>query len=641
MTENKKYCMGCMKEIGEDVTVCPHCSYNALSSQNPPFLNKGSLISGKYLVGKVESFATDSITYIGLDTETQTTVSIIEFYPEKIVSRGVNVTEVSIKIGCEELFRSTLQSFIDLWTDLKEVTGFPCLPQVSDILLFNSTAYAVCTYKDCITLESYFKDKPPLAPKKAFAAFKGILSALRKLHNIGIVHGDISPKTVCVGADGKIHLNRFAIKQCHSATSELRARPVSGFAPTELYGNEPDPTPSSDIYSFTALLYYAITGTVPTDSVKRAVKDDMVLPSQVAEKLTKNEVSGIIRGLAVMPENRIPDAGGLMALLYAPKAGGQKPQNVRTPKAPTQKTSAPEKKPKEKKIPVVSLPKPEKKEKPVREPKGPKVAKAPKEPKAKTSSSNNMIPLMIGTFSGVIAVCFIIFSILYTTVLYKTHDIPFMNSVFSSFSFLPMNKGAEDVNADVDDITTTKAPVDYERSYVTVPDFKVHTYDSVQTNEVFNRNFTIKYKFQASKEYEKNTIISQSLTPGESVLSGSQITLVISEGVAQIELVDVIGMPYQAAKEKLEQAGFKVKQDLRKNDGKQTAGEVFLMSKVAGLEFDEGTEIVLTVWDKVEVTTTKATTTEKEETTKKKDKETSKKETTTKKKESSTKKNEE
>ena len=204
-----------------------------------------------------------------------------------------------------------------------------------------------------------------------------------------------------------------------------------------------------------------------------------------------------------------------------------------------------------------------------------------------------------------------------------------------------MNKGAEDVNADVDDITTTKAPVDYERSYVTVPDFKVHTYDSVQTNEVFNRNFTIKYKFQASKEYEKNTIISQSLTPGESVLSGSQITLVISEGVAQIELVDVIGMPYQAAKEKLEQAGFKVKQDLRKNDGKQTAGEVFLMSKVAGLEFDEGTEIVLTVWDKVEVTTTKATTTEKEETTKKKDKETSKKETTTKKKESSTKKNEE
>lgn len=627
MTENKRYCMGCMNEIGEDVTVCPHCSYNSLSSQNPPFLAKGSMISGKYLVGKVESFATDSITYIGLDTETQTTVSIIEFYPEKIVTRGMNVTEVTIKMGCEDLFRGTLQSFIDLWTDLKDTTGLPCLPQVTDILLFNSTAYAVCAYKDCITLESYFKDKPPLSPKKAFSAFKGILTALRKLHNIGIVHGDISPKSVCVGADGKIHLNRFAIKQCHSANSELRARPVSGFAPVELYGNEPDPTPCSDIYSFTALLYYAITGTVPNDSVKRAVKDDMVLPSQVAEKLSKNEISGIIRGLAVMPENRISDVGSLMALLYAPKAPGQKPQNVKQAKAGTPKTKPVAAKPNVREI--IS------KEKAVvetviaRAPKKEKVAKAPKQ---KATSNSNIAPLMIGTFSGVIAACFIIFSVLYTTVLYKNYDIPFMNSIFSSVSFLPMNKTVESVDSDVNNTTTTNGAADYERSYVTVPNFKMHTYDSVKTNEVFNRNFTIKYKFQASKEYEKNSVISQSLTPGESVLSGSQIILVISEGVAQIELVDVIGMPYQAAKEKLEQAGFVVKQDLRKNDGKQTAGEVFLMSKVAGLEFDEGTEIILTVWDKFEETTTKETTTKSS----KKEKESS-----TKKQETTVKKNEE
>ena len=80
-------------------------------------------------------------------------------------------------------------------------------------------------------------------------------------------------------------------------------------------------------------------------------------------------------------------------------------------------------------------------------------------------------------------------------------------------------------------------------------------------------------------------------------------------------------MPYQAAKEKLELAGFTVKQDLRKNDGSQTEGEVFLMSKVAGLEFDEGTEIVLSVWDEVEETTTEKDETEttkcKENTSKK------------------------
>ena len=616
MTENKNYCMGCMKEIDDNVTVCPHCSYNALSSQTAPFLSKGSMVSDKYLVGKVEAFSTDSITYIGLDTETGSTVNIIEFYPEKIVSRATGISDVAIRIGYEDVFRSTLKSFIDLWTDLKETTGFPCLPQATDILLYNSTAYAVCKYKDCITLESYFKDKSPLPPKKALSAFKSILLALKKLHSIGIIHGAISPKSVFVGADGKIHLGRFAIKQCHSINTALRARPVSGFAPTELYGDEPNAGPHSDIYSFTALLYYAITGIVPSESIKRAIRDDMILPSDTAEKLSKNEISAIIKGLAVKPENRFSDIGEFMASLYAPKASQpqapvqkkapQKASPRTVPKAPVKaakpvkpvKSSEPKavtkKAPKEKKIPEFNMPKLPKREK-------------------KASASDSIAPLMIKTFSGVIIGCFVLFTVLYTTVLYKSIEVPVMDKLFSGASFLPMNKESVDVGSDMDNSPVTQAPSDYERTYVTVPNFKVHTYDRIQTNEVFNRNFVIEYKFQPSRDYEKNTVISQSLTAGESVLSGTKVTIVISEGVAQIELVDVIGMPYQQAKEKLELIGFIVKEDLRKNDGTQKAGEVFLMSKVAGLEFDEGTEIILTVWDEVEETTS-----EEESTTKKK-----------------------
>ena len=615
MTENKNYCMGCMKEIDLDTTVCPHCSYNSLASQTAPFLPKGSIVSGKYLVGKVESFSTDSITYIGLDTETQAVVSIIEFYPEKIVSRSLGIEEVSVKIGYETVFRTTLQSFIDLWTDLKETTGFSCLPQVTDILLYNATAYAVCKHKDCITLESYFKEKPPLSPKKAMSALKNILMALKKLHSIGIIHGGISPKSVFVGADGKLHLGRFTIKQCHSINTDLRARPISGFAPFELYGQEPHAGPHSDIYSFTALLYYAVTGTTPTDSTKRAVKDDMVLPSEIADKLTKNEITAIIKGLAVNPENRIADAGELISLLYAAKPE-PKQANVQkkavsvkpAPKAskPAAKSTA---KPAPKAVkPVKAKEEPKPKKKPeFNMPSLPDLSKLKREKKTK-SSSDSIAPLMIKTFAGVFFGCFLIFTVLYTTVLYKSVDVPVMDALFSSFSFLPMNKEVEvDVNLPTEPQNTT----DYERSYVTVPDFKVHTYDRIKTNEVFNRNFVIEYKFQSSKEYEKNTVISQSLTAGESVLSGTKVTIVISEGVAQVELVDVIGMQYQAAKEKLELAGFTVKQDLRKNDGNQTEGEVFLMSKVAGLEFDEGTEIVLSVWDEIEETTTEEETTKK------------------------------
>lgn len=596
MTESKKYCMGCMKEIPAEETVCPHCSYNDLSVQRDPFLHKRSIIADRYLIGKVESFSSDSITYIGLDLQNDSVVSVTEFYPEKIVSRPPASSQVAIRIGYEELFRVTLQSFIDLWNELKEFSAAVCLPTVTDVLLYNGTAYAVSEYKDCITLESYFKERPALSPKKALASLKPIITTLGKLHGAGIVHGGISPKSVCVGSDGKLHLTRFSIKQSYSAMSEVRTRPTSGFTPFELYGDVPEFSTACDIYSITALIYYTITGSTPADATKRAVKDDMVLPSSVAEKMTKSEITALVKGMAVQPYNRLASVAELMKLLYADTA--KNTAQVRT--VTSSKVQA---------VPART------------KSAEPKPAMQKKEP----SGNNELLILMAKAFAGAIVGFGLVFSLLYATVLYKSVDIPVMDSLFSWASFLPMNK--EDnkvVFNETPETTTTEPTSNYDRSYVSVPDFTVHTYDRIKSNEIFNRNFVIKYKMQPSKTHEKNTVISQSLAAGESVLSGTEITLVISEGIAQIELPDVIGMPYQAAKEKLEHAGFTVKKETTKNTGDETPDEVYLMSKVAGLEFDEGTEIVLSVWDEVEETTTEKETTTKKETN-------TKKETTTKK----------
>lgn len=597
MTEKTNYCMGCMKEIPTGTEICPHCSYNALSVQKEPFLEKRSVIAERYLIGKVEAFSSDSISYIALDMQENKTVSVIEFYPEKIVSRSPVSSQIGVRMGYDEMFRVTLQSFLDLYNDLKELSAIVCMPKVCDILLFNSTAYAVCEYKDCITLESYFGEKPPLSPKKALSAFRPVISALGKLHAKGIVHGNISPKSLCVGSDGKIHLTRFTIKQCYGVSGELRGRPASGFTPIELYGDAPALTPAADIYGITALIYYAITGKLPTDATKRAVKDDMILPSAVAEKLTKNEIGAIIKGLAVEPANRCSSIRELSALLYP---AAKKPSQ--TPPVPPQSRSTAQKSP-TKKLPSQEVMAKVKKL-------IPETPKAPSKPVSeKTQAINDLAPMMIKIFVSIVAGLCLLLCVLYTTVLYKSFEIPIMDKMFSSISFLPMNQdNSYNENEDIQS-TSPDTPVGGDLSYVSVPDFTVHTYDSIQSNEVFNRNFVITYKFKADKNYEKDTVISQSLTAGESVISGTKITLVISEGMAQIELPDVIGMSYQTAKEKLEHAGFEVKQELSKNNGSETPDEVYMMSKVAGLEFDEGTLIVLSVWDEVEETTTEETTT--------------------------------
>ncbi len=614
MINSKNLCMNCMNEMPIGNVYCPHCNYNNNTPQKTPFLKKETVIFNRYIVGKVHSFSADNITYIGYDTETESIVDIVEFYPESIASRPEASNDIAIKLGYETAFKDYLQSFLTLWNTLKDLNGIICLPQVIDIVDSNCTVYAVTKHKDCITLKAYFEDKKtPLTWKRTHFAFKGIVSALAKLHELGIVHGNISPESVFVGADGKIHLGKFSIKECFSGESEISSAPTDGFSPLEAYAAPPIINTYSDVYSLTALLYYCITGITPSKATLRAQKDDMVMPSTVAKTLTKSEIETFVKGLSLRAHNRIPTAEKLFNAFYTTATQASVAASQPKRKVPVKATTAKTKS---------------------------TVNANTKEAKNNEQSLNSIIPLMVKTFATVIIVFVLLFTTLYGTFFYKNHNIEFLNKILSPISFLPINQTQEVVIDEEPSTIVTQSTSSYERAYVTVPDFTTQTLDSIKANETYNTNFTIILKYENSKEYAKNAVISQSLPVGESVLAGSEITILISEGAPQIELANVIGMDYDKASEKLKESGFKVKKELTENDGTQTENEVYLMSKVAGLEFDEGTEIVLYVWDEIpeEETTEETTTKKKETTTKKAETTTKKKETTTKKSETTTKK---
>ncbi len=591
MLDEKNLCMSCMKEMLPKETVCPDCGYDSNTPQDSPYLPKGAVIRNRYLVGAVKSEAPDSITYAGMDTESGESVTITEFYPSNIVSRPMGSDGVAIMLGYEEIFRDYLQSFLSLWRGLMSLNGTACLPQVIEVVDYNSTVYAISHYKDCISLRSFFeRKKTPLTWKKAQSAFRPIIAALALLHGKGIWHGSISPDFICVGADGKLHLTGFSIPECHDADSYTPAEPVSGFSPLEYYGDAPAIGSYSDVYSVIAVIYYAITGIIPDASTNRAENDSMVMPSEIAKTMSRHDLGVFVKGLALRRNNRISSAQALYDGLYtiAP-----------TSSTATQRAAAGTKK-----------------ETPKRTPPTPKRVTT----KKATQEDGSVVPLMLKTFFAVLAVCILLFTLLYSTFLYKSVDIPFLDKMLSPIGFLPVNQSTDYTPDSTDGIDATASSegstTPYETFYVTVPDLSEETYESIQSNEVYNRDFNIIFKFESNKNYTKNAVISQSLPKGESVPSGSDLTVVISSGIVQIELKDVSGMDYQIAKEQLEHLGFKVKKELTENDGTETAGEVYMMSKVAGLEFDEGTEIVLFVWDEVKETTTKATTT-KATTTKK------------------------
>ena len=577
-----------MKSIPFEAVVCPHCGYNEETTQPAPCLDTGSLIMEKYLVGKVLSTSPDTITYIGANLETGETLTIHEFFPEKIVTRAEEQSEVAVRLGYDSMFSNCLQSFVKLWKGLDVFKDARCLPDVKDIVDYNNTVYAICGHKDAITLKEYFENSgTPLTWARAFSAFKPIMYALKKLNYTGIIHGDLSPSTILVGADGKLHITGFSIPQCHSGIIEFSHEPATGFAPVEIY--EPTgATAVTDIYSVTALLYYSITLITPPDALSRVIQDTATLPAAVASTLSRNVIDGLIHGLSVHPENRFTNFDDLLAALTPPVQPKAEPKPQQAQQS-VQQISDKEEIDREiaQELHEEELLRQEKKD------------------------SASAVSLGIRSFLAGFLVCGIIFCTLYTTVLYKDHPVDFLDNIFGSISFLPMNKEEPTTAA-----PTTTVPVPTEPMYVTVADFVTnHTYESIVSNTYFKENYSFIFEYEDSMTVPKNGVISQSIAPGESVLSGVQITLVISNGTTKIKLPDVTGINYLDATQTLEALGFKVKYELLSNNGTHTVGQVYAMDKEADGLYDKDTPITLKVWGKAPETTTAAPTTTKPSTT--------------------------
>ena len=52
-----KLCMGCMNEIEDHLSTCPYCGFNETAlRQESYYLDPGTIIGGKYIVGRVLNY---------------------------------------------------------------------------------------------------------------------------------------------------------------------------------------------------------------------------------------------------------------------------------------------------------------------------------------------------------------------------------------------------------------------------------------------------------------------------------------------------------------------------------------------------------------------------------------------------------
>ena len=104
-----------------------------------------------------------------------------------------------------------------------------------------------------------------MAPTEAARIGMHVASALAAAHAAGVVHRDVKPANVLLGADGTVKITDFGISRAVgdgqiTATGMLVGTPAY-LAPEIAKGQEP--TSSSDVFSLAATLYFAVEGVPP------------------------------------------------------------------------------------------------------------------------------------------------------------------------------------------------------------------------------------------------------------------------------------------------------------------------------------------------------------------------------------------
>ncbi len=174
----------------------------------------------------------------------------------------------------------------------------------------NQTAYLVMEYVQGISLRSWLEQNGEVPSfDEALEMLRPVVLALESIHKKGLLHRDITPDNLMVGANGTVKLLDFG-----SARSYLREKDSemtqtvllkSGYAPPEQYDGKSVQGPWTDIYALSATLYEMITGCMPEDALQRQIRDELLEPSVYGAKITPEQEEHLLkRGLALDERER-------------------------------------------------------------------------------------------------------------------------------------------------------------------------------------------------------------------------------------------------------------------------------------------------------------------------------------------------
>ena len=277
----------------------------------------GTILNGRYLVGKVLGIGGFGITYLGYDLTLEIKVAIKEYMPSALATRHPDHYSVALTGRVEEDYQYGMERFLDEAKILAKLQNTPHIVSVQNYFKENGTAYFVMEYIDGMSLKAYLaKNGDKIPYNQAIAILQPIMEALVQVHALNLLHRDISPDNIYITSKGESRLldfgaARFALGDGKSVSVILK----HGYAPEEQYSSHGNQGPWTDVYAMGATLYRCITGQLPPDSVERIHGDTMKRPSELGFRIPANVENAIMKALAVKTEDRFPNMEAFIGAL--------------------------------------------------------------------------------------------------------------------------------------------------------------------------------------------------------------------------------------------------------------------------------------------------------------------------------------
>jgi serine/threonine protein kinase len=186
---------------------------------------------------------------------------------DELLRRDVAVKEVLLPPGLPAPERALLCERTLREARAAAALNHPAVVRVYDVVQDGERPWIVMELLEARNISEVLRDDGPMPVRKVAEMGLAVLGALEAAHRVGVLHRDVKPGNVLLGADGRTTLTDFGVARSANespltSTGLLLGSPQY-IAPERARGQAFGP--SSDLWSLGATLYTAVEGRAPFD----------------------------------------------------------------------------------------------------------------------------------------------------------------------------------------------------------------------------------------------------------------------------------------------------------------------------------------------------------------------------------------